>query len=191
MSADIWVVSDTHFGHANMLKFTNPDGTLCRPGFRDADHMDEVMIEKWNAVIKPTDKVYHCGDFCFSNKVMARVAPRLNGKKRLLLGNHDTLDMGVYMKHFQKIGMWRQFTDKDVAIVLTHTPMHKGSFMYRFEDACCNVHGHIHNRVIQDTAYINVCVEHTDYAPVHIDDLFARTRRHAASVAAGRYHPLG
>ena len=28
---DIFFISDTHFGHANMLNFTNYDGTKMRP----------------------------------------------------------------------------------------------------------------------------------------------------------------
>lgn len=176
LPSDIWVTSDTHAGHANMLKFTNPDGSLCRPGFRDVKHMDEMMVDNWNSVVHPQAKIYHCGDVAMSNSAFRDFVPRLHGKKRLLLGNHDVLDMGVYMKHFQKIAVWRQFVDNDVAIVLTHVPIHRGSFLYRFENACANVHGHIHNQLLEGP-YINVCVEHTSYTPLHIDTLFARVRR--------------
>ena len=53
-----FLISDTHFGHANICVFTKSDGTKVRP-FNSADEMDEVMIERWNAMVGKDDKVYH------------------------------------------------------------------------------------------------------------------------------------
>lgn len=176
--AEIWFISDTHFGHANILKFVNHAGQAIRPDFADTDHMDETMIARWNAVIGPGDKVYHLGDvgIC-SQKRLDAILPRLNGHKRLILGNHDNEDAKFYRKHFQKIASWRHFTDDGVALICTHFPLHKSSFLGRYDGACLNVHGHIHARRIPDPSYKNICVEQTDYRPVHYDDLIRAARQ--------------
>lgn len=174
---NIWFISDTHFGHANMLNFMREDGTPVRPGFKDVDHMDEVMIANWNRMVKPEDKIYHLGDVGMRSDVLKRVLPRLNGKKRLILGNHDNQDANFYSQYFQKIASWRHFTDNGVALICTHFPLHHMSFLGRYEGRCLNVHGHIHARVINDSKYKNVCVEQIEYTPINYDDLIAAARR--------------
>jgi calcineurin-like phosphoesterase family protein len=63
MSKDIWVISDTHLSHENILKFTDSDtGDLIRGHlFDNVDQMDEFILEKWNSTIKEGDIVYHLG----------------------------------------------------------------------------------------------------------------------------------
>ena len=61
MSYNIFIISDTHFSHENMYQFFNYDGTKMRPWNR-AEDADDFMIEKWNSMVKPNDKVYHLGD---------------------------------------------------------------------------------------------------------------------------------
>lgn len=78
----IFFTSDTHYGHANVIKYCN------RP-FRDIVEMREVLINSWNAAVGPADLVYHLGDFSFHEREVATVLPRLNGRKILILGNHD------------------------------------------------------------------------------------------------------
>lgn len=82
--------SDTHFGHANII------GHCDRP-FRHVDEMDEGMIHRWNSVVGETDIVYHLGDFTFELGQEPRVRQifeRLNGRKYLILGNHDLGNKG-------------------------------------------------------------------------------------------------
>ena len=67
MARDIWVISDTHFDHANILNFTDAVGKPTR-NFADVEAMNEHMIERWNSVVKPGDKVYHLGDVLFGTR---------------------------------------------------------------------------------------------------------------------------
>lgn len=58
--------------------------------FIDVEQMNEAMIESWNSVVDPDDKVFHLGDFSFLNKEATRaIVQRLHGYKTLILGNHD------------------------------------------------------------------------------------------------------
>lgn len=75
--------SDPHFGHKNIIKFSN------RP-FRDVDHMNRGLIERYNAVISKSDTVMWLGDCAFCKpEVFHEIMNELNGNKSLVLGNHD------------------------------------------------------------------------------------------------------
>lgn len=186
---NIWFISDTHFSHANILKFTDsnkPDNPLIRPGFANPSEMDELMISNWNEVIKDGDKVYHLGDVGFAGApTIHRILPRLKGKKRLVLGNHDGYGIDHYTPYFKIQPCWKVWSRKDHGknFVCTHVPIHMVGVDHRQEhadvDVVYNVHGHIHQNLVldkwgnPDRRYVNVCVEHTNYKPVHMDDLLA------------------
>ena len=164
---EIWIVSDTHFGHANILKFKHTDGILIRgQRFSSVEEMDEHMIDRWNSVIRPGDKVYHLGDVYMGNG--HEVLKRLNGHKRLILGNHDNVKSPYLYNSFHKILMWRQFPEFNC--VLSHTPLHDTS-MFKIE---YNLHGHIHQHASPSPRHINCCVEVQDYTPRHIEELVPR-----------------
>lgn len=167
---NIWFISDTHFGHSNILNFTHDDDYL-RPGFSDIFEMDEILIKNWNAIVKTNDKIYHLGDVCMcSNERMSNILGRLNGRKRLILGNHDDVKGTPLVKYFQKVSVWRIF--KEHNFVCSHIPMNEEQFrMVEY-----NVHGHTH-RHVKGKPYINVCVETRDYTPVHLDTLITEIKR--------------
>lgn len=166
---ETFLVSDTHFGHANICKFLNADGSKVRP-WDNVDEMDEFMIDAWNKVVKPTDKVYHLGDVVINRKALSTLY-RLNGDKILIKGNHDIFHLEDYTPHFRDIRSYHVINQKNKQkIILSHIPIHEeslGRFKY-------NIHGHLHgNRVMKVTAvdyrYVNVCVEHTEYAPIALN----------------------
>ena len=101
--SDIFVISDTHFNHVNMLTFKSKDGSLIRPNFKDVDHMNEIMINNWNTVIKPDDQVIHVGDVIFGRSdLYGNILARLNGIKTLIMGNHD-YDAAKFIPYFSNI----------------------------------------------------------------------------------------
>ena len=87
----VFLVSDTHFGHAGVCRFTTQTGEKLRP-WDNADEMDEAMVEMWNETVKPTDKVYHLGDVVINRKAMG-IMRRLNGDKVLIRGTMISLEM--------------------------------------------------------------------------------------------------
>lgn len=171
--SDIWVTSDTHWNHVNILRFTDSNtGKLVRPDFKDVTDMNETMIRNWNNVVKPGDKVYHLGDVFFGDKEwFQKMWPRLNGSKRLIVGNHDDVKFLASGGFFQKVMMWRMFPEFN--ILMSHVPLHD-SGLYRGakkDSPMLNVHGHIHQNKSPKGPYKCVCVEQTNYTPVHIEDL--------------------
>jgi len=84
----VFVTSDLHFGHRNILKF-NP---RTRP-YETVEKMDDALISNWNAVVSPSDDVFNLGDLSFHRNfnVTLEILERLNGRHHLILGNHDRL----------------------------------------------------------------------------------------------------
>jgi len=159
-----FLVSDTHFGHAGVCKFLNADGTKLRPWDNPAD-MDEAMVELWNSVVKPTDKVYHLGDVVINRKALPTLA-RLNGDKVLIKGNHDIFRLTDYTAYFRDIRGYHVMNN----YILSHVPVHpesKGRF-------AGNIHGHLHSRKLDDNWYHCVCVEQTDFKPIAFDEVMER-----------------
>ena len=166
---EIYVCSDHHFGHANIIRYAN------RP-MADVIEMNEALIERHNKVVKPSDIVYFLGDVTFNKECLYKVMPRLMGKKRLILGNHDNLNMSDYTKFFEKIMGARNFKFDGIRYELTHYPI----IVNDSPPAGFNlvsVHGHIHDQIVPNSRrHINVCVEHTNYTPLHIDEIRNKTK---------------
>ena len=168
--SEMFFISDTHFGHANILKFEK-DGVRVRPEFSSIEEMNEFLIWQWNARVKPDDKVYHLGDVCFGGvKIVREVMPRLNGKKRLILGNHDNVKGHELWKWFEKICLWQNFDNH--GFVITHLPF----LPENFRKVKFNVHGHIHRAPDVSPVHLNISCEMTGYAPIHLDEVKERLK---------------
>ncbi len=174
--ATVFVVSDTHFGHeGTACMFKRRDGTPLRP-FINAEEQDMVLMERWNKVVRPQDHVYHVGDVAMRKEFLFLLG-KLNGHKRLVRGNHDIFPTKVYAQYFEEIYGVRVFED----MILSHVPLHPDS-VKRF---WTNVHGHLHAEEVMlgevpDSRYLNVCVEHTDYTPISLEEVRMRIAKRKA-----------
>jgi len=79
-----WFTADTHFEHALLAH-------KYRPEYATVEEMNEGIITRWNAFVKPGDMVYHLGDFAWYRP--EDFVDRLNGRIHLILGNHDSLKL--------------------------------------------------------------------------------------------------
>ena len=181
-----FVISDHHLGHTNSWeKFKLSDGSPLRP-FTSTEEMNETMIERHNAKVKEQDTVYFLGDVVINKKYLELVK-RMNGRKILIRGNHDIFkDEDYRAVGFEQMHGVRVFVDK---FILSHIPLHPDCVTERFK---VNVHGHLHanevkmpwgvnadrNEIIYadfpDPRYLCVSVEHTNYEPLHFDEVQAR-----------------
>lgn len=156
--ARVFFISDLHLGHRNILKFVGP-----LRGGTNVDEHDEWLVEQWNRVVHKRDLVWVLGDVAFEITKMPML-DRMYGTKKLVLGNHDMFDLGVYRKHFSKIyGLvsHRKYW-------LSHAPMHPAELRGRK-----NIHGHMHKEKLDDDRYINVCVEQSYGIPRTLEQLEA------------------
>lgn len=167
---NIWFISDTHFQHANILRYSETRKAL----WGSVEEMDETLIENWNKVVKPQDKVYHLGDVAFGNKedYANKIHSRLNGKKRLIVGNHDPIRYIVNKQLFEKVMLWRVWDDASYPFLFTHVPVHNSAIQERIVHANgVNVHGHIHDAVAPSEDHFCVCVEQINFTPIHLEEL--------------------
>lgn len=176
MSIETWFISDTHFGHKNILEYQKNN----RP-FSSLNEMHEVMIERWNGVVKPKDNVWHLGDVAFG-KANLDILARLNGVKRLIMGNHDHYNINFYLKYFNRVAgcfTWEK-------CCLSHIPIHEDCFRSRY---ILNIHGHLHSKDVNlivptehansflefpNPIYYNVSCEKNNLTPINAD--FIRDR---------------
>jgi len=187
----VFLVSDTHFGHMGVCRFTRSDGvTKLRP-YNSPEEMDEDMIAKWNERVKPSDKIYHLGDVVINRRALKTLS-RLNGDKVLIRGNHDIFRDEEYREYFRELRAYHVMN----GLILSHIPVHEAS-LGRFG---CNIHGHLHaNRVMKargvdartgeilysdeiDPRYWCACVEQTDFAPILFEDALKRITEQGGTV---------
>lgn len=182
-----WFTSDTHFSHANII-------SLCDRPFFSADQMNEVLIGNWNAVVSPSDVVFHLGDVALGK--IADSLPlvgRLNGHKILIPGNHDRMWGGnadetkhekkqndrlkwraEYLKYFNAI--WPEQSKTHIGVqpfMLSHLPYRGDSQAdERYADRRPNdrglplICGHVHGAWKHNGNQFNVGVDVNDFTPV-------------------------
>lgn len=156
--------SDTHLGHANIIKYCN------RP-FANVDEMNREIVRRWNSVVKPEDEVYHLGDFAFFDAWS--FLEELNGDKSLVAGNHDRsqtrkLDRWVY------VYTGRTFlpkADGTILACLSHKPPPSS-----FGKDIWHLHGHKHStpETCVQGNYIDVGVDAWDFTPRTWEELMER-----------------
>lgn len=132
--------SDTHFGHANIIK-------LCNRPFKDVEEMNEKLVENWNKVVPENGVVFHLGDFAFGGSALWNsIIPRLNGQIYLILGNHDRKNIRQgYMDKFVSVVPQMQIDIEGRSVYLNHYPFLCYGGSYRDENAVWQLFGHVHS----------------------------------------------
>ena len=188
----IYFISDTHFGHSNIIN-------ICQRPFESIEQMDNVLIDNWNNIVTNNDIVYIVGDFAGDNADADYYLDKLNGKKILILGNHDR----NWIKKLYKRKNWDIFKDPDYKLLIKkgyfydikhytekvingqffticHYPMIDFAFSSKLfgEKFGFHIHGHIHNNLKEEFKYLfrafntlNCGVEINNYKPVNLEEL--------------------
>lgn len=163
------ITADTHLWHNGIVKYCQ------RPGFdfygnHDYSRHTQEIIDNWNRIVRPDDTILHAGDVYFRPRGdeeeverRAEIIRNLNGRKKLILGNHDD----PYGKeHFEDLGfeVVEPFSIEHdgITFYFTHYPMRT------VPKNAINIHGHIHNNYIEGIGrqHINVGVDMRAMSPV-------------------------
>lgn len=179
MSPEVFVIADLHLGHRSLVEGRLVEGRVelmdrgRQTDFGTLEEMHEALVQNWNSTVALRDKVYVLGDVAIHKKALP-ILGRMNGRKTLIMGNHDIFNTKEYVKWFENLRAMRVL-DK---LTLTHVPVHPNQLSEsgRF---IANVHGHTH-RFFVPGRYINVCVENTCYTPVPLNVLIESVKSGAA-----------
>lgn len=176
----LYLTSDTHFGHRNIIGYCN------RP-YTDVEQMNEDLVERWNDTVRPTDEIWHLGDVAMGklDQTMQAVR-RLHGRKYLVPGNHDRCWAGLTRGH-----EWTEFyRDLGFSVLPGQTTLQVGNvkalvchFPYRdpglvqekyaqhrpVDQGQWLLHGHVHDLWQQRGRIINVGIDVWDRRPVALE----------------------
>ena len=164
----IWVTSDTHFSHRNIIQYCN------RP-FPDIDKMNSALIKNWNDAIAEDDIVIFCGDFLFARtaeaaEATARFTYALHGHKIIVKGNHDFkkvryTDNGWAAEFYQLFDFGR--------FLFCHRPDNLPEWARDYDFV---FYGHTHEKVPERTFIntINVCLDYNNLMPLDITNYFTK-----------------
>lgn len=162
----IWFTSDLHLGHKNILKLSD------RP-FGEIEHHDDTIINNYNKMVANDDICYILGDICFNQSYenYKRIFSRLNGKKHIIIGNHDNKQNLI---RCQKDGLICNIKETQVIqigkdrVFLAHFPHREWNGFYH---GVYHAYGHCHCNVDDYKQSTDVGVDCWEYAPVSWEEL--------------------
>ena len=179
----IWITSDHHFNHANVMTYCNRD-------FKNVDEMDEALIDAWNKHVKKDDLVYYLGDFTLGGKSDAeRYFLRLNGAIRVLEypWHHDKRWLQGQLYYSRKhevvldraiVALEHELPDFDIPVILCHFPIEEWD---RKHYGSIHLHGHSHGNAPKMKNRLDVGVDSAykltgEYRPLGLGEsvIFAR-----------------
>lgn len=171
----VFVTSDLHFNHLNILKYESES----RP-FKTIEEMNEVLIKNWNSVVSHEDKVYVLGDFFMGQlDKIQDILNRLNGKITLIRGNHDTANRiklyeenGIEVKNLDYISYKGRF------FILCHFPNESQEFIRMITEDNSEVvwlYGHVHSNTPKGyhNGTYHIGVDTNDLTPISLEQIWS------------------
>lgn len=169
----IYITSDWHFLH-NRAFIYEPRG------FSSVEEMNETIIQNHNKVVKENDIVYCLGDCMLNdNQKGMECINRLNGHKKIILGNHCTdtrIELYKTLPNTEVIGYADRIDYNGYHFYLSHYPTITSNHDENrpLRQIILSLYGHTHDRrkFYQDnpTMY-NVALDAHNNTPVSIDQI--------------------
>ena len=158
----VFFIADTHFGDNAIIRYEN------RP-FSSTEEMENKIIENWNSSVFVNDEVFLLGDIsAYDKERTISIIKRLNGKKSLIIGNHDIQDEHYYYDcGFSFVSRYPILYQN--YWLLSHEPLYVNTNM-----PYANIFGHVHASPLYVTVSPQsfcVSVERINYAPISFDSI--------------------
>ena len=170
-SSNVFFTSDPHWGHTNVIRFDN------RP-FADIDTMNWKMISEWNSTVNPNDVVLILGDVSYANlEETVRIVSQLNGKKHLVLGNHDrviTDNLATFKQYFESITRDREIAVRYEGVEFNVTLSHYMHVVWnKSHHGALHLWGHSHGKIAGHTQGCDVGMPVWGYKPASFERILS------------------
>ena len=184
---NVFVTSDLHFGHENILKFENRDKKM---NISTIKEHDQKLINNWNKVVAKKDLVIIIGDFSFyKGPETNEVLRKLNGDKVLIEGNHDM----IYLKDkrfdktlYKAIYIYKEVKYKNNHLVLMHYPIQQFIKCDKGDNAYLHLFGHIHSNPFNiPIKSFNVGTDVNNYTPVLLEKAIEKAKENNGGLING------
>jgi len=170
-SRDFFVTSDTHLGHANIIKY-------CDRPFNSVEHMNRTLIDNINIKVPPRAILFHIGDFALGTPEQIRDMVRsINATVCLVRGNHDKKvehdickDEFEWIKDYHEVTVKEKDTGKKQFIVLCHYAFRVYN---KSHHNAWNLYGHSHGSLSEDKRLLSmdVGVDTNNYTPYSYNEI--------------------
>jgi len=167
-TSKIFLISDLHLDHKNIIKFCN------RP-FKSVNEMNRVLVNNWNKTVRKNDIVYFLGDMTVGkgHRPLEYWLPQLRGNIIFIKGkSYHHRDKEVDgIKFYDKLIL----NHKGNRFLLIHNPQDAPSDWGDWV-----IHGHKHNNnleyplVNKNKKTINVSAELIEYKPILFRELLSK-----------------
>jgi len=188
-----WFFSDPHFGHKAVIDF-------CDRPFKDIEEMNETIIKNWNKLVRPEDLCIFVGDvfFYYSKNEAKKLLSRMNGRKILVRGNHDTKPRAMMNIGFEICVEQMEMLIANERVTISHFPFRWSKYKHNwhtFKNRIRNIfskrkrsadklyskrpenkgqfliHGHTHSKEKVNGKMIHVGVDAWNFRPVNIQEI--------------------
>ena len=179
----IWLTSDWHFNHDREFIWK-------ARGFSSVQEMNEAIIQRHNALVRPDDDVYVLGDSSLGGgdiQILAAnkaLIERLNGRLHIIRGNHDTDRRVAMYESCKNVVGPVLYADmlhyKGYHFYLSHFPTLTSNLEKESLKQCtCNLFGHTHqttNFHLDMPFMYHVGVDSHNCTPVLLDNIIEEMR---------------
>lgn len=160
--------ADPHYGHETIR-------ANCRRPFASVEEMDAAMIARSNEIVGPDDDLWIVGDFStYRDGRLDGVFWRLQGRKHLVVGNHDEENDAVLALP------WASTPEKHLTVVADGDPVflcHYPTLSWpKSRKGVPHLFGHMHGEMEGFSTMVDVGVDEWDFRPVTLEQAKRRMR---------------
>jgi len=162
---NIWLTTDTHFGHENIISFCN------RP-----KNFEQLILRRMKSTITKNDILIHLGDIAWRDeKLWNETLTSIPSKRKWLVrGNHDKRSISWYLERgWDFVGDQITLDIYGKKVVLSHIPVVDNGYDINIHGHFHNIHSHFHEpelvAIRNDKQYLIILEHH--YMPISLKSI--------------------